>query len=269
VLQDEHRSGYCFTYHYRLGSLFSHLDLYPALRPLLGSGREDFVRRLFCKEPQEAFWFAWSCCNYDHEDVACLRFTLDMVPAGKLDYLAGVASNCHSDTCSGNCLQMLLERGAHVPPSRLDSVCEHNRLDVLELVLLQHDIGWCGRVPSQGACLCRTRFLMRIFAAGCPVWTSARDGEPCNTLLGAGTGFVPLGKEEKEVLEDWSLVVSSDLVRSGPVLLLAAQKGAPLTPRMEGMLGEVRRRALALAASTVPPASAGLHASGMPWGACI
>ncbi len=41
--------------------------------------------------------------------------------------------------------------------------------------------------------------------------------------------------------------MSSELVRSSPVLLLAAQKGAPLTPRMEGMLGEVRRRARALA----------------------
>jgi hypothetical protein len=42
-------------------------------------------------------------------------------------------------------------------------------------------------------------------------------------------------------------VVSSDLVRSGPVLLYAAQKGAPLTLRMQGMLKNVRRRALALA----------------------
>jgi hypothetical protein len=49
------------------------------------------------------------------------------------------------------------------------------------------------------------------------------------------------------LIEDWSLVVSSDLVRSGPVLLYAAQKGAPLTLGMEWMLGEVRRRALALA----------------------
>jgi hypothetical protein len=47
--------------------------------------------------------------------------------------------------------------------------------------------------------------------------------------------------------EDWTLFVSSDLVRSGPVLLYAAQKGIALTPRMEGMLGKVRRRALALA----------------------
>jgi hypothetical protein len=34
---------------------------------------------------------------------------------------------------------------------------------------------------------------------------------------------------------------------SGPVLLYAAQNGASLTPRMEGMLGEVRRRVQALA----------------------
>jgi hypothetical protein len=32
-----------------------------------------------------------------------------------------------------------------------------------------------------------------------------------------------------------------------PVLLYAAQKGAPLTPRMKGMLEEVHRRALSLA----------------------
>ncbi len=34
---------------------------------------------------------------------------------------------------------------------------------------------------------------------------------------------------------------------SGPVLLYAAQKGARLTPRMQGMLRDVRSQALALA----------------------
>ncbi len=48
-------------------------------------------------------------------------------------------------------------------------------------------------------------------------------------------------------MPDWSLLVSSDLAHSGPVLLYAAQKGAPMTPRMLGMLADVRRRALALA----------------------
>jgi hypothetical protein len=43
-----------------------------------------------------------------------------------------------------------------------------------------------------------------------------------------------------------ALVVSSDLLSSGPVLLFAAEKGAPMTPRMKGMLREVQRRALAL-----------------------
>lgn len=43
------------------------------------------------------------------------------------------------------------------------------------------------------------------------------------------------------------MLVSSNLECSGPVLLYATQVGATLTPRMEGMLAEVRRRALALA----------------------
>jgi hypothetical protein len=48
-------------------------------------------------------------------------------------------------------------------------------------------------------------------------------------------------------IEDGTLVLSSDLARSGLVLLYAAQKGAPLTPRMQGMLADVRRRALTVA----------------------
>jgi hypothetical protein len=44
-----------------------------------------------------------------------------------------------------------------------------------------------------------------------------------------------------------SIVVSSDLVRSGLVLLFAAQKGLPLTPRMVRMLGDVRGRVQTLA----------------------
>jgi hypothetical protein len=95
------------------------------------------------------------------------------------------------------------------------------------------------------------RFLMRVVEAGCPKWARANDGEPMKVMGAYGLpGFYPVGRGKPKQLEnlgDWCLLVSSNLVVSGPVLLYAAQKGAPLTPRMLGMLGEMRRRALALA----------------------
>jgi hypothetical protein len=98
------------------------------------------------------------------------------------------------------------------------------------------------------ACLGHVRLLMRMLESGCPICTTAADGEPC--LKGNDfhfPGYYPPGRKASSSQPDLTLVVSSDLVRSGPVLLLAAQKGAPLTLRMLKMLREVRRRALALA----------------------
>jgi hypothetical protein len=131
------------------------------------------------------------------------------------------------------------------------AVCNH--LDILEL-WLEHPFNWDPALPGQAACAGNVRFLRRIFQAGCPVWVTPIDGEP--VINGQGQlqvdRFVPLGQQNPHHLPDWSLVVSSDLVLSGPVLLYvhvyAAQIGVgfELTPRMQAMLAEVRRRAVAL-----------------------
>lgn len=206
----------------------------------LQRGNVDFAKQLFSERRKEAFWVAWHCVRFD--DVACLQFTLDTpLPSTCRDTLAMVASR------SIGCLRMLLEGGARWDPRGLEAACIDNRLDVLDVVL-QHSRKWCGSVITSGACAGNTRFLMRMFEAGCPVWTSARDCEPSYSSGRFDGGvFRRPGENKREDPEDWTLVVSSNLARSGPVLLLATQKGAPMTLRMQWMLGNVRRRALALA----------------------
>jgi hypothetical protein len=89
------------------------------------------------------------------------------------------------------------------------------------------------------------------------VWTSAIDKDPSDACGPTRTwygvylfwGLEEDGESKAYELDDWTLMVPSDLELSGPVLLLAARKGVPLTPRMQGMLGEVQRRALAFVGS--------------------
>jgi hypothetical protein len=145
-------------------------------------------------------------------------------------------------TCA-ECLRLVLEYGPCWSPESLLSAARDNDLDVLDVVI-KYSTEWDPSVPGFAACAGNTRFLMCAFEAGCPVWTSARDGEPGQN---GAPSYYPHGQTRLAGLEDWSLVVSSDLAISGPVLLYAAQKGAPLTLRMRKMLREVRGRALALA----------------------
>ncbi len=144
-------------------------------------------------------------------------------------------------------MSVLLEAQAPWDAQNLLVAAVWNRLDLLEVVLMHHQ-DWCPALPSQAACAGNVRFLMRIFQAGCPVWAIPIDGEPC---IQQGrmvvNSFIRAGQDNVEPFDDWSLVVSSDIVLSGPVLVYAAKKGAPLTQRMQGMLRNVRSRALALA----------------------
>ncbi len=132
---------------------------------------------------------------------------------------------------------------------------ELNRLAILEVALKhrkEHGELWCPTLAGIAAAAGHARFLMRIFEEGCPKWSSACDGVP---YMNSCRAYVSLAVHESQetstfrcvMLDDWTLVVSPDLVRSDPVLLYAAEMGAPLTAGMEGMLGEVRGRALALA----------------------
>ncbi len=178
------------------------------------------------------------------DEAASLSYMLRTAPA---PHLLERLCDWSAITKSAACLGLLLEMGAPWTPGSLLYAPRDNRLDVLEVVL-KHSLEWCPILPSTAAAAGNVHFLMRAFDAGCPIWTRVQDGEP---RIDCGGWIAPAlhipGQYMLDLVEHWSLVVSSDLVRSGPVLLLAAQKGIPLTPRMEGMLGEVRRRALALA----------------------
>jgi hypothetical protein len=201
----------------------------------------EFAKQLLDDMPMQPFRFAEDCLR--HDDVVSLQFVLGAVPGLDLEVVCRLAGFDKAIVC----LRFLLERGVRWNNYSLLYPARDNRLDILELVL-PHSKEWCPLVPTVAACLGYVRFLMRIFEAGCPTWACANDGEPhefkgCCSL----PEYYPVGQDESEPLKGRCLFVSSDLVVSGPVLLYAAQKGAPLTPRMEGILGEVRRRALALA----------------------
>jgi hypothetical protein len=145
------------------------------------------------------------------------------------------------------CTRVVLEAGALWNLFRVGLAVKHNCLDVLNVVLL-HSREQFPHLPSLAASMGHVRLICRMFDAGYPLWTSAADGEPC--FVGNGhpyPAYVPLGQGTPACYGHLTLVVSSDVVRSGPVLLYAARKGVPLTPHMQGMQGDVRRRALALA----------------------
>jgi hypothetical protein len=224
----------------------------------LRHGHAGFARSLFVNHGVRALTFAAFMVHQN--DPALLLLSLSIVGDVDLTWLC----RCTARTVSIDCLQALLEYGAPLVPNCWLYAAEFNRLGTLEVALrhgkesergsqrcrppgadaMQPRKGWCPTLPGVAASAGNVQFLMRIFEAGCPVWASARDGTPCKFTCRA---FIPPGEQESVLLEDWTLVVSPDLVRSGPVLLYAAEIGAPLTARMEGMLGEVRDRALALA----------------------
>ncbi len=219
---------------------FPYFQFFPLLRRSLLNKHVEMARRLVSEQGLDCEEFARYCLAYD--DTTSLGFVVHALSGLSLTRLAGSAALRESVKC----LHLLLETGALWDPYYLLFPTDRNHLDVLEVVL-QHSREWCPKVRTLATCIGRTRFLMRIFEAGCPTWASAVDDEPRGDAGPWGIPARALWERNGPSRLDWCLLVSSDLVVSGPVLLYAAQKGAPLTPRMEGMLGEVRRRALALA----------------------
>jgi hypothetical protein len=218
-----------------------YLDLYRCLAAALRHGNEDFAKRLLAERQVIASDFSNFCAVYDEEPA--LSYMLRTAPAPDLRALC----DCAARRKSLACLRMLLDMGAPWNPRSLLYAARDRRLDVVEVVL-KHSKDWCPLLPSVAGAAGNVRFLMSVFDAGCPVWTRVQDGDP---RIDSGGLISPAlyiaGQHRLDLVQHWSLVASPDLVCSGPVLLLAAQKGAPLTLRMEGMLGEVRRRTLALA----------------------
>jgi hypothetical protein len=233
-------------------------DLYPCLALALRSGNKDFASRLIVDRQVEASEFSFFCATYDEPEA--LRHMLETNPGQDLETLcrwAGMSS------CAGS-LRVLLGYGAPLTPRSLLHASRDNQLDILD-VALEHCKDWCPHLPSVAASAGNARFLMRVFDAGCPTWKTAQDGEllyspnpilflqqPVQLQRFPGETYERLVRRLHHerpppvAVKDWSLVVSSDPVRSGPVLLLAAQMGAPLTHRMQRMLEDVRRRAQSL-----------------------
>jgi hypothetical protein len=216
------------------------LDVFLAMCLALRNGDMESARRAFVERAVKASRFLFFCV-WNDEPIP-LKFALEFAGDKDLKYLS-----CHAAFINSvGCLRLLLEYGAPWSPRRLLYAARANHLELLEVVL-QHSSAWCPQLPTVAAWYGNVRFLMLIFDAGCPVWVSAKDGDLCQSTKQAGKFYCPTRNAVPAEVEDWTLLVSSDLVRSGPVLLYAARKGAPLTPRMQRMLGEVRRRPLALA----------------------
>ncbi len=211
---------------------------------MLREGSVKFARHLFSNHPATALHFAEECI--EAHDTLALQIVISAIP-DNANHMLVLETIFLNDI---RCLRVLLDSGVRFMEVDLLAVAVFSRhLDILEL-MLEHGFDWSPALPGQAACAGKVRFLMRIFEAGCRRWVSAIDGEP--VFVGgcvALNSFVPVGQQAPQRLPDWTLVVSSNLVLSGPVLLFAAQMvvGLELTPRMKLMLADVRRRAVALA----------------------
>lgn len=209
---------------------------YPCLQLALHSGKQYFADLLAAGiHRPSAQEFAIHC--FGEDDLLSFQWVLQMAPQLGRNPLVKYAA----DRGSVGCLKYLLQSGVTWDPAAFLFPAWRNKLDILQAGL-PYSTEWHPQLPGVAAYAGNVRFLIRIFDAGCPVWKCAQDCGPSSCgFFGARWGF------QDKALAPWTLVVSSDLVRSGPVLLLAAQKGATLTPLMTEMVTEVRARALALA----------------------
>ncbi len=114
-------------------------------------------------------------------------------------------------------------------------------------VVMQHRHELAPIVMVAATCLASVRFWMQLHNHLIPTWNVVSDIEPSNiSWMYCLEAFSPIGDAPPSVIGASTLVVSSDLVCSGPLLLYAAERGVDLTARMTAMLREVRHRALAL-----------------------
>jgi hypothetical protein len=215
------------------------------LRSALRRGNVAFALRLCGDHYSVSLRYMDWCVR--HDDPVALQLLVDAA-SPVMDRL--VVASAYGN--APRCLRHILKSGLLWIPWSLYLPCKHNWLGIVDVVI-EHTKDWDPdmrtrawdlTMPITAATRGHTRLLMRMFDAGCPMWTSAADGEP---LEGLPTRFHPAGHVETARIPDGTFMVSTDLARSGPVLLYAAQKGAPLTPRMQGLLGDVRRRALTVA----------------------
>lgn len=213
-------------------------DVYRSVSLSLQRGHEEFVTDLFNEREDLARVFVMHCIW--HDDVTALKVMVGLnagIPGTQLARLAASAR-------SVKCLRLALKRGDPWDPVDLLHAARGNRLDILEVVLKHTDAvdGWCPpKLPPLASVLGNLRFLMRMFERGCPMWAVPDDNVTVAPLIRQFSLIAP-NQDELAQLVDWTLTVSSDLGRSGPVLLYAAKHA----PRMTQMLADVRRRALAL-----------------------
>jgi hypothetical protein len=229
-----------------------------------GFNELDFVTCLCHAVPIEHVESVWLCEDLVAHSTILKVFAVLNSPADlrhMLDNSFGLGFNTDlTDLCrlaaesnSACSVRVSLEYGApRDPPGQPYANQDNQEVSVLD-VALNHSKIWCPHVPSVAAFAGNAHFLSRVFDAGCPTWETAQDGEPYrvwNKDMPIWSMYLrgPEDGNNRGIrIKDWSLVVSSDLVCSGPVLLLAAQKNAPLTPRMQRMLDDVRRRVQSLA----------------------
>jgi hypothetical protein len=169
---------HCFTALVPYGGYYD-WDMYECLTLALGAGNVAFVRR-FLEATSPSTWEFYRNSAADHfeylcirkHDPASLRFTLGAVRGIDYDDLI----SCSVQLAEADCLSVLLERyGTLWEPRDLVMAAENNQLGILE-VFLRHIDGsrhWNPNLPGHAAWRGHVRFLIRIFEAGCPVWTSA------------------------------------------------------------------------------------------------
>jgi hypothetical protein len=241
--------------------------VYTCVRIALLHRNESFACRLLMERRVNPKAFAMHCISRD--DPLCLAFVASFAvcfrpPALRTKWVCVVSAG---DRALG-CLRFYLNHRGPWYPCALLFAARCGDVVFLQLVL-RHSKAWCPKVPGFAAFWGNVRFLAHIFAAGCPIWTLAHDVDPGIESNRLWEFFCESNEGQVLLIEDWALVVHPDIVRSGPVLLYAAQKGAHLTPRMLGMLGEVRARAQALAncfnRATRLSRARGVHARN--WGA--
>ncbi len=217
--------------------------LFPCLHLALCHGNLGFASRLIADTGAHPRDFGKFCLQ--QTDPAPLTFSLGLFSELCLPPLASMSAACWCVDFSRGFLKVGLP-GLELGPKHVAFsfllAARFNGVEAVEFAV-RRNAEWPPNLPGVASCAGNVRFLMRAFEAGCPMWTSARDGEPCLSCV----AFIPPEGDAPVPLGDWCLVVSSDLLRSGPVLLYAEEKGAALTPRMAGMLADVRSRALALA----------------------